>query len=30
MYAIGIVALYIIIRIFINRRKGKDELDGLL
>ena len=30
MVAVGIAALYFIIRVFINRRNGKDELDGLL
>lgn len=27
---IGIVALYFIVRMLINRYKGKDEMDGLL
>jgi hypothetical protein len=30
MGAVGIAALYFIIRVLINRRNGKDELDGLL
>jgi hypothetical protein len=27
---IGIVALYAIVRMLINRHKGRDEMDGLL
>jgi len=27
---IGVVALYAIVRMLINRHKGKDEMDGLL
>jgi phage shock protein PspC (stress-responsive transcriptional regulator) len=27
---IGIVALYVIARMLINRHKGRDEMDGLL
>ncbi|OKS85434.1 hypothetical protein RG47T_0880 [Mucilaginibacter polytrichastri] len=30
MSLIGLAALYVIIRMIVNRCKGKDELDGLL